>query len=121
MRIKKLERDFSVCKVPDLTSVDLDDEFVFLSKTDEEISLVCESGLVPDNALEVEADWRALRIEGVLDFSLVGVIAKISAALAREGVSVFVVSTYNTDYLFLKTRDYERGARALRADGYAIV
>jgi hypothetical protein len=120
MKLKKLDGDFTVCKVPDLTGVDLESEFVFLSKTDEEISLVCEAGLVPGNALEVEVGWRAMRIEGVLDFGLVGVIAKISAALAAEGISVFVVSTYNTDYLFLKTRDYERGACALREDGYTI-
>jgi hypothetical protein len=120
MNIKKLDKDFSVCKVPDLDGVDMRSEFVFLSKTDEELSLVCESRLVPANAVEVEADWRGLRVEGPLDFALVGVIAHISAALARAGVSVFVVSTYDTDYLFLKTRELERGVAALQESGYAV-
>ena len=109
-----LDLDFSVCKIRDLSGVDFTRDFVFLSKTDEEVSLVCETGCVPENAVAAEPGWRAFRIEGVLDFGLIGVIARITDVLARADISVFVVSTYNTDYIFLKSHDFEKGLILLK-------
>lgn len=120
MKIKALSCDFSVCKIQDITGVDFEDEFCFLGKTDQELSLVCQTKRVPDNAQEREDGWKAFRIEGVLDFSLVGILAEISALMAESGIGIFAVSTYNTDYVLTKADDFERALAALRADGYEV-
>jgi len=109
-----LDLDFSICKIRDVSGVDLSREFVFLSKTDEEVSLVCPSDCTPRDALAVEAGWRAFRIDGILDFGLVGVVADITGVLAAAGISVFVISTYNTDYVFMKCHDFDKGLALLR-------
>ena len=114
MNLTSLTPDFSVCKIRDTTDVDFTRDFVFLSKTDEEVSLVCPSSCVPPDAVAVEAGWRAFRIDGILDFGLVGVLADITGALARAGISVFVISTYNTDYVFIKSHDFDKGLAFLR-------
>jgi hypothetical protein len=92
----------------------------FLQKTPDEISLVCESRNVPAGADAASSGWKALRVVGTLDFGLVGVLAKITAALAEAGVGVFVVSTYDTDYILMKSDAFEKGVRALRMSGYKI-
>ncbi|MCL2409210.1 MAG: ACT domain-containing protein [Oscillospiraceae bacterium] len=113
MVFTSLEAEFSVCKIRDAHGVDFARDFVFLSKTDEEISLVCPSTCVPQDAVAVEVGWKAFRIDGVLDFGLVGVIANITGTLANAGISVFVISTYNTDYVFIKSHDFDKGLALL--------
>ena len=102
MQIKVLDQNFTVCKVEDYSQVNLDKEFTFIEKTDEENSLVCLTENVPTNTTEREDGWRALRIEGVLDFSLVGILAKIATILADCKIPIFAISTYNTDYVLVK-------------------
>ena len=118
MKLLKLNHDFSVCKVQDISQVDFGDEFIFLSKTDDEISLVCDTDRIPGNTTEVEKGWKALKIDGILDFSMVGVISNISRILAGAGISIFVVSTFNTDYILLKDHSFEKSLDLLRAAGY---
>jgi hypothetical protein len=120
MELIVLAYDFTVCKIADISSVDFSEEFVFLSKTDDELSLVCKSDSVPPNAIAVENGWKVLKIAGVLDFGLVGVIAKIADLLAKESISIFVVSTYNTDYVLVKAESFERASEILRNNGYAV-
>lgn len=121
MEIKKIGLDFSVCKVRETTQVNLQKEFYFLGKTDEEISLVCITGDVPENVIQREDGWKAFRIQGVLDFSLIGILSKISALLAENGIGIFVVSTYNTDYVFTKAENFARALDVLGTAGYQIV
>ena len=92
MEIKKLGYDFSVCKVADYSQVDLTGEFVFVGKTDEEASLVCRTKDVPANVTAREDGWKAFRIQGVLDFSLIGILSAISGILAENGIGIFAVS-----------------------------
>ena len=120
MEIKKIKHDFSVCKVKDYSLVDFGGEFVFAGKTDEENSLVCPTGEVPENATEREDGWRAFRVAGALDFSLTGVLAGLSKALAEAGVGIFAVSTYDTDYILVKGDNLPRALAALRAAGHEI-
>ena len=82
MELKKLNRDFSVCKVKDYSHVNLDAEYLFIGKTDEERSIVCATEEVPDNVIQQEDGWQGFRIQGNLDFALVGILSKISAILA---------------------------------------
>ncbi|MCL2286795.1 MAG: ACT domain-containing protein [Firmicutes bacterium] len=120
MELKKLKQDFAVCKLANRDNVDFTGEYVFLCKTDDEISLVCEAAHVPTGAIAVESGWKGLKIAGVLDFGMVGIIAKISNILAQAGISVFVVSTYNTDYIFVKAENYEKCVHELVCNGYVV-
>ncbi len=121
MEIKRIEQDFSVCRVEDYSKVFLEDKYCFTGKTDEENSLVCITGNVPDNAVSREDGWKAFRIQGVLDFSMIGVLAEIASLLAEKKISIFVISTYNTDYILTKAESYERAADALERAGYCVV
>ena len=102
MEIKKIDHNFSVCQVEDYSLVNLNSEYSFIGKTDEEKSLVCITDEVPANVIQQDDGWKAFRIQGVLNFSLIGILAKIAAALADNGISIFAVSTYNTDYVLMK-------------------
>lgn len=120
MKLKKIEGDFSVCKIEDITQVNFNDEFCFFARTDDEISLVCKTENVPDNITAREDNWRAFRIEGVLDFSLIGILSKISSILAENRIGIFVVSTFNTDYVMVKDENFEKALKALRENGYML-
>ncbi|MDR2903535.1 MAG: ACT domain-containing protein [Clostridiales bacterium] len=120
MELIKLAHDFSVCRIENMDQVDFSAKFVFLSKTDDEFSLVCPPDCVPRNAVAVENGWKALKISGILDFGMVGVIAKIAGLLAAAGISIFVVSTYNTDYVLIKAESFENAVKTLRKNGYTV-
>ena len=113
IKIKAIGRDFSVCKVKDYSKVNLDAEFCFTGKTDEEKSLVCLTEDVPDNTIEREDGWKAFRIEGILDFSLIGILSPISALLAENEIGIFAISTYNTDYILVKEKNYLKAKELL--------
>lgn len=121
MEIKKFGYDFTVCKVEDYSQVNLDSDFCFLGKTDEERSVVCLTEDVPENTIERDDGWKLFRIQGILDFSLIGILAKISGILAENGISIFAVSTYNTDYVLVKKEKYEAALNVLAGAGYMIV
>lgn len=121
MEIKKIHQDFSVCQVKDYSLVNLDSEYSFIGKTDEEKSLVCITSEVPANTIKRDDGWKAFRIQGILDFSLIGILAKIVAVLAEKGISIFAVSTYNTDYVLIKKENYQNGLEVLHAVGYKII
>lgn len=121
MKIFPIRHEFSVCKVADASSIPLQDEFCFVGKTDEELSIVCLTASAPNGCLAREDGWRAFRIQGVLDFSLVGILSRISALLAENGVGIFAVSTYNTDYILTKSENFSRALEILTDAGYVIL
>ena len=121
MEIKKIDHNFSVCQEEDYSLVNLNSEYSFIGKTDEEKSLVCITDEVPANVIQRDDGWKAFRIQGVLDFSLIGILAKIAAALADNGISIFAVSTYNTDYVLMKRENYQKALDVLKALGYMII
>ena len=120
MELKIIDQNFAVCKVKDLSQVNYADEFCFIGKTDEELSLVCSTESVPENATECDKGWRAFRIQGVLDFSLIGILSKISGILADNKIGIFAVSTYNTDYILTKEENFEKAIEILAQNGYDI-
>ncbi len=120
MEIKQLDRRFSICKVEDYSQINLQEQFCFTGKTDEECSLVCPVELVPRNALERDDGWRAFRIQGVLDFSLIGILSRITTLLAEHQVGIFAISTYNTDYILTREKDFERALEILACSGYEM-
>ncbi len=120
MELEALPHALSICKLASLRDFDPDAGFYFIGKTDEELSLVCRTEDAPAGALNRDDGWRGFRIRGVLDFSLVGVLSKLSAVLAANGIGIFAVSTYNTDYILVKARDLDRALAALASSGYAV-
>lgn len=121
MEIKRIDYDFSVCKVADYTYVNLDAEYSFVGKTDEEKSLVCITKDVPPNVIERDDGWKAFRIQGLLDFSLIGILSKISGILAENKIGIFAISTFNTDYVLTKKENYEKALDVLKDAGYEII
>ena len=117
MRLEKLRYDLSVCQVKNLADVN---DFLFLSKTDKELSVVCETAKVPENTINREDGWTAFRVEGSLEFSLVGILADLSHCLADAGISIFAVSTYDTDYILVKKDNWDKAKSALLNAGYEI-
>lgn len=113
LTIEVLPLDFSVCQVQDYSETDLLQNFVFTGKTDEECSLVCPTPIVPSHTLSREDGWIAMRIRGVLDFSLICILADIATRLAQEKISIFALSTYNTDYILIKKENKERAISTL--------
>ncbi|MBR2401562.1 MAG: ACT domain-containing protein [Lachnospiraceae bacterium] len=121
MKIKRIEDSFSVCKVENYSLVNMNSEYCFTGKTEEENSLVCLTKDVPSNVIERDDGWKAFYIQGTLDFSLIGILSKISGILAENGIGIFAISTFNTDYVLTKKENYERALQALSEAGYVIV
>ena len=121
MELKKLEQKLTVCKVASVEDIDLSSELYFIGRTDEELSLVCKTEDTPIHTLERDDGWRGFRIQGVLDFSLIGILSKLSSILAEHRIGIFAVSTYNTDYILVKEENFERALEALSSEGYSVV
>ena len=121
LTIEIIPEKFTVCKVADYSGIDIDQPFIFTGRTDEEKSLVCPTCLVPANADSREDGWRAFRICGELDFSLVGIMADIADLLASYEISIFAISTYNTDYVLTKEKDFKKAIKLLASSGFLIV
>ena len=94
-------------------------EFVSLTRTADELSIVCPDRNVPDD-VQRESGWRCLRVNGKLDFSLVGVIAKVTSVLAAADVSTFVISTFDTDYLLVREVNLDGATAALVQAGHSV-
>ncbi len=120
LKLKTLPFALTVCKPAFAEQIDPAMDFYFLGRTDEEISLVCRTEDTPAETLAREDGWRAFRIEGTLDFSLVGILSKLSAILAENGIGIFAVSTFNTDYILVKAENLDRALAALAAAGYVV-
>lgn len=121
MTLKVLKEQFAVCKLTNLSQFSFEKEFFFIGKTDEEISVVCEEESVPKNTAVCEKGWRGFRIEGILDFSLTGILSKISTIMAEEEIGIFAISTYNTDYILVKKENLQRAISVLEKKGYHMV
>ena len=121
MVLKPLEHGLTVCKVASVGDVDLTRDFYFVGRTDEEISLVCRTEDTPEHTLERDDGWRAFRIQGVLDFSLIGILSRITGILAEEGIGIFAVSTFNTDYVLVRKDRFAHALQALEKAGYEIL
>ncbi|MGO3609749.1 MAG: ACT domain-containing protein [Enterococcus sp.] len=121
MKLVTLPQALSVYQVADLKTIDVTQQPLFIGVTDEEISLVSATDRVPADTLNRDDDWRGLKIEGVLDFSLVGILAKIASLLADAQISIFAISTYNTDYILIKSDRYDDAVAVLQEGGYTVV
>ena len=120
MKLEKLDYALTICKVASELDVDLSKEFYFIGKTDEEYSIVCITEDTPANTIEREDGWKGFRIKGSLDFSMIGILAGLSRVLAENKIGIFVVSTFNTDYILVKEENFDRALEALVLAGYEM-
>ncbi len=121
LELKKIEYNLTVCKIRNISDIDMTSAFYFIGKTDEEISLVCKTEDTPAKTIERDDGWKGFRIQGTLDFSLIGILSKLSGILAEHKIGIFAVSTYNTDYIFVKEENFERALKVLALEGHVIV
>ena len=121
MELKALPYNLTICKLKELFDVNIKSDFFFIARTDEELSLVCKTEDAPENIITRDDGWKGFRIEGVLDFSLIGILSKISTILAENEIGIFAVSTYNTDYILVEEENFEKALTALSSAGYTVV
>lgn len=120
MEIERIDGAFTVCKVTELSAVDCGAAYCFTARTDEECSVVCRTEDVPRDTVAREDGWSMFRVTGTLDFSLIGILSKITGALAAADVSVFAVSTFNTDYFLVRQAQEASACIALQSAGYTV-
>ena len=122
LRIRLLQGTYAVCQIKDTENIlNCFDEkdFFSITKTEDEISVVMLQDKI-SNDVKAEKDWRILKVEDTLDFSLIGILAKISGILAKNSISIFVISTFNTDYILVKEEKVEKAILVLSEEGYEI-
>ena len=112
---------FSVCQVAGTESLPIGRAYCFTACTKDEISLVCKTEDVPSFTLQREDGWRCFYVKGPLDFSLIGILARIASLLADANISIFALSTFNTDYLLVKQENWQRALEVLHQNGYTIL
>ena len=122
LRLETLPELFAICRLPPESAVPpwATGRLVSLTRTPEELSIVCPESTVPDGVRH-HGGYRALRVEGTLDLNLVGVLAALSTPLAAAGVAIFVISTFDTDYLLVEQSAFSIAAGALEGAGHILV
>lgn len=121
MILKIIEQEFVICKVETLDEINVHDEYCFISKTDEEISLICTTRYTPSRLLDIQRGYRGFRIDQQLDFNSIGIVARITSLLALNEISIVSVGTFNTDYFFIKNAKLGKALDILRANNYDII
>ncbi|MBP3854840.1 MAG: ACT domain-containing protein [Ruminiclostridium sp.] len=120
LALEVLPYALTVSKVNHIENIDPSNDFFFIARTDNEVSLVCETEKTPFSTAAREDGWKALRVKGVLDFSLTGILSKIAGILAENGIAIFAVSTYDTDYILVKDDKLDKALNVLGEGGYDI-
>jgi len=117
-----LPEQFAICQLPPAAEIPawaLRGKFISITRTRDELSLVCAQSDVPDET-KCECDWSALKVEGAMDLSLVGILASLATPLANSGVAIFAISTYATDYVLVKEENLERASSVLTDAGFKV-
>lgn len=123
LTLKLLNDTYGVCRLQkdsQIPSWAFDGEFFSITKTDDELSIVCLEKNIPQQ-IKCESGWRIFKIQGPLDFSLIGILSKISGLMAENNISIFAVSTYDTDYILVKEANIEDAVKALENDIYSVI
>ncbi|WML32853.1 ACT domain-containing protein [Clostridium sp. OS1-26] len=122
LTMKLLKEKYGVCRLDKTELIPewaKNSEFFSITKTLDELSVVCLQNDIPKD-MKCEKEWRILKIEGTLDFSLIGILASISTILAQKGISIFAISTYDTDYILVKSKDIDNAIEALIKEAYEV-
>ncbi|MEW6208421.1 MAG: ACT domain-containing protein [Acidobacteriota bacterium] len=122
LTLSVLDGAFAICRLDaqePLPEWAMRGDFFSITRAAHEISIVCAQSVVPEG-VRCEREWRCLRVEGPLDFSLTGILNSLTAPLAAAGISIFAISTFDTDYLLVKEKDLERTIENLVTAGHII-
>ena len=122
LKLSVLEDLFTIHRFPanyDIPEQIYESKFYSISKTEDELSIVCNSSILL-NSEETETGWSCIKVLGPLDFSLTGILADISAVLAKAEISIFALSTFDTDYFLVKSKIISFAKNALLASGYTF-
>lgn len=123
LTLKLLKEKYAVARLnkeSEVPSWGFKGEFYSVTKTEDELSIVCLEENIPQDT-KCEKDWRILKIEGPLDFLLVGILSKISSLMAKNNISIFAISTYDTDYILIKEDNIEKAISVLEENIYKII
>ncbi|MGL4989655.1 MAG: ACT domain-containing protein [Sarcina sp.] len=123
LTLKLLKEKYGVCRLQKNDSIPswaFEGEFYSITKTEDELSVVCLENNITEE-IKCEKDWNVLKIEGPLDFSLVGILSKISSALAKNSIRIFAISTYDTDYILVKGKDIDESIEVLINENYDVI
>lgn len=123
LTMKLLKEKYGVCRLDKTELIPQwaqNGDFFSITRTAEELSIVCSEDNIPDG-IKCERAWKVLKIEGTLDFSLIGILASISTILAHKGISIFAISTYDTDYILIKNNSIDNAINSLIMEGYEII
>lgn len=120
MELKMIPYELSVCKLSSNEDVNYNLDFCFYAKTDDEISLVCKTEDVSPSVICRDDGWLGFYFCGTLDFSLIGILSKISAVLAENHIGIFAVSTFDTDYILAKSENFDKAVSVLKLNGYTF-
>ena len=122
LHIDVLRETFNIHRLPadaDIPNTVLEQGFYALVRTTDELSIVCAAQLSFESS-ETAADWRGLRVRGPLDLALTGILAHLSRILAEAGVTIFAVSTFDTDYVLVPAAELASAIEALQTNGVAV-
>ena len=122
--VKVIEGLYSIARYAPGTSLSarsMSGRFFSMSQSEDELSLVCETKLVEDGFLQRDDGWSLMMVVGPLDFSLTGVLSALAAPLASAAISIFAISTYDTDYLLVKKTTFEQACAVLSDAGFSFV
>lgn len=126
MNLLLLEDDYAIVKFkPDHTlpqwAANYDGGLLSITRTSDELSIVCKEAKIEEDTIQyIEKPWRCLKVEGPLDFSLTGILNELTKPLAEHQISIFAISTYDTDYLLVKSELIERTIQVLEEQGHVI-
>ena len=130
LTMKLLKDKYSVCRLDKNSIIPnwvMNGEFFSITKTEDELSIFCSQENLPHNMqhelanIQCEKDWRILKVEGPLDFSLVGILSSISSLMAKEKISIFALSTYDTDYILVKENNIDAAINVLIKNNYDVI
>ena len=122
LNLKVLDYTFAICRLPSTAKVPdwpYQGSFYSITKTLDELSIVCSQQFVTDME-KVDKDWKIIKVEGPLDFSLIGIMANLSSTLASGGISIFTISTFDTDYILVKEKNLKEAIDLLSKAGHKI-
>lgn len=122
LNLNILEGSFSIHRLSpnnEIPSQLYQNKFYSITKTAEEVSIVCSSSVHLDSERS-ETDWSCIKVLGPLDFSLTGILADIAAILARAEISIFAISTFDTDYILIKSEKLQAAKKAFQQAGYTF-
>ena len=113
---------YAVCRMPSKTDIPtwgIASSFYCITQTSDELSIVCESKAVPTR-VQAKRNWRIVKVEGPLDFSLTGMLASLAIPLANAQISIFVISTFDTDYLLVQDKSLSKALTVLKESGFTV-